>query len=257
MSNDAGHQETNKNNNRWLRMGKKILISALIAWAIHSILLALGWETWEKFSKKADAFAERVIVEANRLTPFALYRALTTGDGPLIRVYDSNNIDHSLSSQSTFTYRQLTFKEKIVDWLDNFWYTDQGKSFWVGRVLLLLTIAGGISLTGDDYRASRNKTTALLLFPVRFVWNIIIFLLGLSIMVLFAYFLIKVLLAIVGGLVTLFTGFLTAGGFLKILVEEARGEVGGEAKKSLGGYLLPFVPKKKQTNTGHSAPVNK
>src|SRR5687767_16039823 len=64
--------------NKWLLIGRKILIGAVITWCINFILLKTGWDSWETFSQKADHFAENIRDGAARLSPIGLWKSFTT-----------------------------------------------------------------------------------------------------------------------------------------------------------------------------------
>jgi hypothetical protein len=245
MSNEPVTQSPSRGN-KWLRMGRKILFSAILLWIIHFILDKTGWDTWEKFSAQADTFTEKIISVTVRLTPYRLWQSLTSDEGTIVRKYDGDNSGNSISSNTPFTYKKFTFKEKVLNWFGNYWYTDSGKTFWFGRILLILTALAALSIAYEDYQKSRNKTSAVLYFPVNVVIKFFLFLLGLSIFALIFYFIIKILLAIAGGIVAIFTGLASLGGFIKLLADEIKGEAAGAAKKSVGAYVFPFFYKSRK-----------
>jgi hypothetical protein len=238
--------------NRWFRMAIKILASAILIWGVQKLLMALELSSWSAFSKKADAFAARVLGESSRLTPVALWHSIRSDD-VLIKVDNDQEKNQYFSPELRGSYRQQTFREKVTDWLDNYWYTADGKRFWIGRVLLLFVTLLALWLAVIDYQKAANKATALLLFPFRVLFRFFGVLLGLAVLALLFYLLLKLLLMLVGGIVALFTTCVACGGFLKLLAQELQEEVGSEGKKTFAGVLLPFIKGRPATKE----PVNR
>lgn len=224
---------------KWLRMGRKILIGAVIMFCVNFLLKLTGWDSWEKFSKQADGFAENIMSGAARMSPMALWTSITTGEYN----YDIERGDHFTIRRQT---GKLTLKDKLTNWLGLYWYTGSGGAFWVGRILLLLAIVAGFMLAKEDYDKAHDRSSALLIFPFNMLLKFFIFLLGVSLICLLLYGLIKLFLAIGAGIVFIVSGIHATGGFTKLLFEEAKGEAAGEAKKTVAAYLLPFLFKKKK-----------
>lgn len=224
---------------KWLRMGRKILIGAVIMFCVNFLLKLTGWDSWEKFSKQADGFAENIMSGAARMSPMALWTSITTGEYN----YDTERGDHFTIRRQT---GKLTLKDKLTNWLGLYWYTGSGGAFWVGRLLLLLAIVAGFMLAKEDYDKAHDRSSALLIFPLNMLLKFFIFLLGVSLICLLLYGLIKLFLAIGAGIVFIVSGIHATGGFTKLLFEEAKGEAAGEAKKTVAAYLLPFLFKKKK-----------
>ena len=224
---------------KWLRMGRKILIGAVIMFCVNFLLKLTGWDSWEKFSKQADGFAENIMSGAARMSPMALWTSVTTGEYN----YDIERGDHFTIRRQT---GKLTLKDKLTNWLGLYWYTGSGGAFWVGRLLLLLAIVAGFMLAKEDYDKAHDRSSAWLIFPFNMLLKFFIFLLGVSLICLLLYGLIKLFLAIGAGIVFIVSGIHATGGFTKLLFEEAKGEAAGEAKKTVAAYLLPFLFKKKK-----------
>ncbi|MBL7744910.1 MAG: hypothetical protein JNN00_15660 [Chitinophagaceae bacterium] len=224
---------------KWLKMGRKILIGALIMYAVNFFLKQTGWDTWEKFSAQADSFAENIMTGAARLSPMALWNSITTNE----YTYDTERGNYFSTRRQT---GKLTIKDKIANWFGYYWYTASGRAFWAGRILLILAIVAGILLAKEDYDKARDKTTALFVFPFNMLLKFFIFLLSVSIICLLLYLVIKLFLAIGAGIVFIVSGIHATGGFTKLLYEEAKGEAAGSAKKTVAGYLLPFLFRKKK-----------
>lgn len=224
---------------KWLRMGRKILIGAVIMFCVNFLLKLTGWDSWEKFSKQADGFAENIMSGAARMSPMALWNSITTGEYN----YDIERGDHFTIRRQT---GKLTLKDKLTNWLGLYWYTGSGGAFWVGRLLLLLAIVAGFMLAKEDYDKAHDRSSAWLIFPFNMLLKFFIFLLGVSLICLLLYGLIKLFLAIGAGIVFIVSGIHATGGFTKLLFEEAKGEAAGSAKKTVAAYLLPFLFKKKK-----------
>ena len=169
----------------------------------------------------------------------ALWNSITTGEYN----YDIERGDHFTIRRQT---GKLTLKDKLTNWLGLYWYTGSGGAFWVGRLLLLLAIVAGFMLAKEDYDKAHDRSSAWLIFPFNMLLKFFIFLLGVSLICLLLYGLIKLFLAIGAGIVFIVSGIHATGGFTKLLFEEAKGEAAGEAKKTVAAYLLPFLFKKKK-----------
>ena len=224
---------------KWLRLGRKILIGAIIMFCVNFFLKLTGWDSWEKFSEQADGFAESIMAGAARMSPMALWNSITTGQ----YTYDTERGDYFSVRRQT---GKLTLKDKITNWLGLYWYTGSGRPFWVGRILLILGIVAGIMLAKEDYDKANDRSSAWLIFPFNMLLKFFIFLLSVSLICLLLYGIIKLFLAIGAGIVFLVSGIHATGGFTKLLFEEAKGEAAGSAKKTVAGYLLPFLSKKKK-----------
>lgn len=224
---------------KWLRMGRKILIGAIIMLCVNFFLKLTGWDSWEKFSRQADGFAESIMAGAARMSPMALWNSITTEE----YTYDTERGNYFTVRRQT---GKLTLKDKITNWLSLYWYTGSGRAFWVGRILLILAIVAGIMLAKEDYDKANDRSTAWLIFPFNMLLKFFIFLLSVSLICLLLFGVIKLFLAIRAGIVFIVSGIHATGGFTKLLYEEAKGEAAGEAKKTVAAYLLPFLFKKKK-----------
>lgn len=225
--------------NRWLRLGRKILIGAIIMYAVNFFLKQTGWDSWEKFSGQADEFAENMMTGAARLSPMALWSSITGKE----YTYETERGRYFTTRKRT---GELSVTDKITNWLGYYWYTASGKTFWIGRILLVLAIVAGIFLTKEDYDKARDKGGALLIFPFNMLLKFLIFLLSVSLICLLLYVVIKLFLAIGAGIVFIGSGIHATGGFIKLLFDEVKDEAAGSTKKTVAGYLLPFLVKKKK-----------
>lgn len=223
--------------NRWVRFGRKILIGAAFTYCINFILERTGWDSWETFSQQADTFAENMMQGSARLSPFALWKSLSGHQAPdySTAYYLPENI---LSDQSSM-------KGRIVNWLNHYWYRSSGKPFWIGRILLMLSIVAGITLATGDYRNAGNKQGAVLLLPLNVLWKTILVLLVVGIACLLLYLVIKFFLFIGGALAFLVSAVYASGGFIKNLADEIKGEAAESSKKTVAAWLLPFLFRKK------------
>jgi hypothetical protein len=225
--------------NRWARLGRKILISAIIAFAVNTFLKLTGWEDFEKFEEDANEFAETMVAGAARLTPLSLWNSIT-----------GREYNYSIERNGYFYERRNTSKvtvgEKISRWLGYYWYTDSGKAFWVGRILLVLAVVFGFAAAHEDYQKARDKTTAALLFPFNVVLKGIIFLLLVGLIAALFYMLIKLFIALKYVIAFIVTSLYGGGEFVRTVVDEAKDEAKGEAKKRVGAFILPFLFKRKQ-----------
>jgi hypothetical protein len=228
-----------KPSGKWFRMGRKILIGAVIMFCLNFFLKLTGWDSWEKFSDQADGFAESIMTGAARMSPMALWNSITTEE----YTYNTERDNYFSVSRQT---GKLTLKDKITNWLGLYWHTGSGRAFWMGRILLILAIVAGIMLAKEDYEKANDRSTAWLVFPFNMLLKFFIFLLSVSVICLLMYGIIKLFLAIGAGIVFIVSGIHATGGFTKLLYEEAKGEAAGSAKKTVAGYLLPFLFRKKK-----------
>lgn len=236
MNSDSENQAAPKRLNKWLRLGRNILVGAIITWGINFILLKTGWDSWESFSKQADNFAESMLSGASRLTPMSLWKSIQS---------DQRSYILEKSGDPYFpVYKEtgkLTIKDKVINWLGYYWYKEESKPFWFGRIILIIVALASIMLAVEDYNSSKKKISSLIFFPVNLVIKFFILLLSLSLLALFLYFIIKILLFIAGGIVAIFSMLAACGGIVKIIVDEIRNEASDSSKKSLAAYMLPFL----------------
>jgi len=221
--------------NKWLRMGRKILVGAVIVFCMNLFLKITGWNTWEKFSKQADNFSESMMTGAMRLSPMGLCNSITSTD---------------TRPEGYFDYQQKwekqTLKDKLLSWVGNYWFTESGKSFWFGRVLLLFSILGALLMASEDYGKARNKMNGLVAYPFNVIIKFFGFLLGISLLCIALYFVIKIFLAIGAGIVFITSGIHAIGGFILLLFEEAKNEAADASKKTVAAYIFPFLFRKKK-----------
>lgn len=239
----AAHQPTNPEpkpeRNRWLRLGRRVLIGALIVYGVNFFLKMTGWDTWEKFSKQADQFSENIMDGAIRLSPISLWNSFTT---------DEYNYEYERGRyfDTRHATSKVTLVEKAKRWLSAYWYTGSGNAFWLGRILLIIAMLFGVGEASEEYQKNNDKTTALLVFPFIVLLKSILFLLGASFVFLVLYFIIKLVIAIGGGIVIIISGIHAGGGFIKTLFDEAKEEAAGESKKTLAGWMLPVFFRKRK-----------
>src|SRR5687768_3140621 len=223
--------------NKWLLIGRKILIGALITWCINFILLKTGWDSWETFSERADHFAENIRDGAARISPIGLWKNFTTEQNTYIKIDNP----YDLSTPINFRTGKKSLWDKFVSWLGLYWFTNEGRPFWIGRIILLLALFGAVLLSAEYYEKSGNKTWAALVFPFNIVVKFFLILLAFAIYALLFYLLIKLLLFIVGGIVAIFSVVATFGGLAKFIVQEAKEETVQSSKKTIGTFLFPFL----------------
>jgi hypothetical protein len=240
MEIDGAQQTTqdSKPPNKLLRLGRKILIGAVIMLCVNLVLKFTGWDSWKKFSSQADDLAENIMDGALKLSPINLWNSITSDQ----HTYKINPGRYFSTYSET---GKLTLKDKILNWLGFYWFTDSGKAFWVGRILLLLAIIFGISMASEEYKKEKDKTTATLIFPFYMLIKFFVFLLGTGLLCLFLYFVIKLFIAIGSGIVFILSAIHASGGFIRLLLDESKHEVAASSKKTVAAYLLPFLLKKK------------
>ena len=242
MDNETSQPQAKSKKNKWLLIGRKILIGALITWCINFILLKTGWDSWETFSGKADQFAENIRDGSARLSPIGLWKMVTTEQNTYIKI--DNPYDPS--TPINFKTGKKNLWDKFVNWLGLYWYTNEGRPFWIGRIILLLAILVAVILVTEYYEKSDNKTWAAIVFPFNIVIKFFLVLLALALYALLFYLLIKLLLFIVGGIVAVFSVVATLGGLVKFIVDEAKEEAVHSSKKTIGTFLFPFLLKGKK-----------
>lgn len=225
--------------NKLVRLGRKILIGAVIMFCLNLFLKLAGWDTWEKFSKKVDDFAENLMDGALRLSPLSLWNSIKTEQ----HTYKLNPGRYFSTYQET---GKVTLKNKILNWLGYYWFTPSGKAFWIGRLLLIIAIIYGISITADDYKKVKDKTAEAIIFPFKVLLKFFIFLLGVGFFCLLLFFIIKIFVAIGSGIVFIVSGIHATGGFAKLLLDESKNEVTDSSKSKVAAFLLPFILKKKK-----------
>ena len=143
--------------NKLLRLGRKILIGAVIMFCLNFFLKLAGWESWEKFSKQADNFAENLMDGALRLSPLSLWNSINTEQ----HTYTLNLGRYFSTYQET---GKVTLRNKVLNWLGYYWFTPSGKAFWIGRLLLIAAFIFGISIASDDYKNVKDKTSEAIIF---------------------------------------------------------------------------------------------
>ncbi|HTD93033.1 MAG TPA: hypothetical protein VK644_04450 [Chitinophagaceae bacterium] len=225
---------TPKPPNKWLRLGRKILIGALITWVVNFLLLKTGWDSWETFSKKADSFSGSMMDGALRLSPLNLWNSIKSDQKTYV-------LDNS-ESRYIGTYREtgtVSLKDKILTWLGYYWYTESGKAFWVGRLIMIIALIVGIGIAVEKY-SDKDGFIEKIVFPINALFRTMVFLLGLGFFALALYVLMKILLAVVGGLVIIFSTLATGGGIVKLLLEEAKNEAAEGSKKTIAASVLPL-----------------
>jgi hypothetical protein len=224
-----------KRRNKWVALGRKILIGALITYVINFVLLKTGWDSWETFSGQADEFAESMMVGSARLSPMNLWKSVTVKQ----HTYTVDNTSPYLPKY--IKTGEISFGDKIVVWLSYYWYDKDGDAFWVGRIILILAIIFAFGVASEEYKSARDKGSALLSFPFNVILKFFVFLLSIGIFAILLYFVIKLLLAIVGGLVVIFTSLAAGGGILKLVVDEIKSEAADSSKKTIASSMLPFI----------------
>lgn len=225
--------------NKLLRLGRKILIGAVIMFCLNFFLKLAGWESWEKFSKQADNFAENLMDGALRLSPLSLWNSINTEQ----HTYTLNPGRYFSTYQET---GKVTLRNKVLNWLGYYWFTPSGKAFWIGRLLLIAAFIFGISIASDDYKNAKDKTSEAIIFPFKVLLKFFLFLLGVGVFCLLLFFIIKIFVAIGSGIVLIVSGIHATGGFAKLLLEETKNEVADSSKSKIAAFFLPFLLRKKK-----------
>lgn len=221
--------------NKWLRLGRKILIGAVITWCINFLLLKTGWDSWATFSKQADTFSASMVDGALRLSPINLWNSIKADQ----KTYA---IDNSSSPYfpSYIETGKLTLKDKVLIWLGYYWYTQEGKAFWVGRIILILAVVVAIGSAKEEF-PDKAGTMEFIIFPFKVIGRTLLYLVVLGFITLLLYVLAKILLAIVGGLVVIFSTIAAGGGITKLVLDEAKNEAADSSKKTIAASLLPLL----------------
>jgi hypothetical protein len=222
-----------------MHLGRNILIGAAIMFCVNLLLKATGWDSWEKFSRQADHFAEDLMTGASRLSPMSLWRSLTSEE----HTYETEFGRYITTYRETGT---LSFWDKIRNWFGSYWYTESHKAFWIGRILLILAILGGISMAQEDYERASDKSKAAVIFPFNLLLKFFLFLMAVGLVCLLLFFVIKFFLAIGAGIVFIVSGIHASGGFIKYVYDEASEEVTSHSKKTIAAYIVPFLFRRKK-----------
>lgn len=229
---------------------RKVIVWSLALYVINLLLHWVGWTSWESFSKSADTVAASVLGNMKVISPFTLYQDLRstrmiavvdseqTGSTPAVKPGPPDKqplpgLNEIFTQKRGLTVRELTAKEKVVRWCRGFWYGDGGRAFWFGRIVLLLVVLCSGLLAIQHFRSSADSLLAVI--PV-FLWYTIQVLAVFAVLSFVFYVLVSFILMIGSGLVALFTGVTTLGGFFYFMAEEVKSEAVDRSKKA-----MPFI----------------
>jgi len=243
MEENPTNKEKSNRGNRLVRVLKKAVIWGAIAWVLNFALEKSGWEGWPKFSDKVDSFTGSMLSGAYRLSPINLWNSITG------KTYVAKRNEDNYFYPATYEEKKTSLSEKFTNMLGYYWYNDEGDAFWFGRLIFIIAIIAGIGLAYEEYQSSNKSGSAALLFVVNIVLKFFIFLLSLGIIALGLYLVIKLLLLIVGGIVALVTTLKAAGGMISFIIDEIKSEAAESSKKSISGFLLPFLSKLRITKS--------
>lgn len=225
--------------NKLIHLVRKVFVWAVVMLCINFFLKLTGWDTWKNFSTKADNFAENIMDGALRLTPLNLFNSIKT----------EQHTYELIPGRYFSTYKEtgkVTLKNKILNWLGYYWFTQSGKAFWIGRLLLIIALIYGIYLAADDYKKEKDKIAEIYIFPFKVLLKFFVFLLVGGALCLLLYFIIKIFVAIGSGIVAIVSGIHATGGFAKLLLEESKNEIADSSKSKVAAFFLPFILKKKK-----------
>jgi hypothetical protein len=223
---------------KWLQRAGRVIAWAAFWYCLYLILDATGMESWKKFEQRADKVAENIKTNAYRLTPVKLWTSLTRNEP----ARGNSPAEYLPGYQDT---TPMNAKEKALSFLGLYWYTDAGKPFWVGRILLLMAVLFAVLLANGEVRNAINRTSRVFWYPFNVVLKTLLVLVVFGLACFPVYFILKLFLWIGAGIVGITTSVHLAGSFVAFLVSEVKGDMADSTKKWLGPRLFPALYSKK------------
>ncbi len=216
---------------------QKILIGAIITWCLNFILLRTGWNEWKNVSEDITVITEKIKDRVFTLSPTSIlfnYSYLKK------QIAEKKGSWGSVSSP----YPQPTIVENINSFFRNYWYTPNGKVYWFGRILLIISCLISIVFSVEAFENSTHSLKGwVLLLNFIYYAGKVLFIIWL--LATFLFLAMKALLFIGGGIVALFTFLAAGGGFLKLVVDEIKQEMTDQPKNKIIQYVLALFPKRK------------
>ncbi|HOZ84854.1 MAG TPA: hypothetical protein PK191_05150 [Niabella sp.] len=223
-------KKTNENIKRKLR---RILVSTVFFIFVNNF-------SPERVTKPINEFVESMITGMARLSPMNLWKSITAKE------YEQEEVVRVGNFYERRQTGELGIADKVMNWLGFYWYTESGKAFWIGRILLLYAIIASAVVAKEDFDKASNKLSAGLFFPINMLIKIILFLLGVGVLCLIIYLVWMVLFALFKGLVTLALIVHSSGEFGKAFVEVIKDELKDTSKSKVLAFLFPFIRKQKK-----------
>ncbi|HTD92927.1 MAG TPA: hypothetical protein VK644_03910 [Chitinophagaceae bacterium] len=231
---------------RFLRWLLKVLLWSFVFWGVGKLLKKVGWDGWDKFETSADHFLVGILRKVLPISPVGLYSELKNSRTIMVPDPDkkpipekvvksyigSEPIDIHYPAQPILIAHKVTVKEKIFAWCRGFWYTEDGKAFWFGRVLLALTLILSFVLS--------DKPESPPFFITFFqIWMVLLIGLG------GLYVVLKLLSLLAGALTALFSSTMALGGYMQYVREEIKSEAIDHSKKAILPLMFGFFSRKK------------